>query len=335
MKKNNLLTVLAIFLIPLLVSYELYLGSIPIKPSTIINSLVDYDSSNQLHYIIIYLRLPRIVLAFLVGSGLALSGYLMQSLLNNPLADPYTLGTAAGGALGASVAFLGLPIFPFLHFIYSPFIFAFIGSLSVTILVVSLAYRKKNISTNHLLLAGISISSLIASLITVLHFLSDSAEKLRAVVFWAMGGLEKASWNFIFIPFFIILIAWILFSLLHKELNILLLGEAKAINIGMKVKKIKWIILLGSCFVTGSLVAICGPIGFVGLIVPHFVRGRYGTTNRWNISYCILYGGILMLLADSISRLIYPPTGLPAGIITSLVGIPFLLYLLYKKNNLD
>ncbi len=329
--KSFLFLLTLLLIIFSLITAGLFIGSFQTNLTTIYNFIFHYNNNDNTHYVILNLRLPRLILALLVGGSLALSGYLMQALTNNPLADPYILGTAAGGSLGANLVFFGLlPIF-WLG-LYLPALFAFLGSLSVTIIVVSISYQNGKMNVIRLLLGGVTITSLAGSLISLLIFLSSSDAKLKGIIFWTMGSFEKAQWNILLLPFIALLIVTIVFILLQKQISIMYLGEERAYHLGLNTNRLKWLIIILSSLITGVSVATSGPIGFVGLIIPHFTRSFFGINYKLNALMVTLTGAAFLLFCDLLTRLIYPPAGLPIGIICSCIGIPFFLYLLFKKN---
>lgn len=322
---------IALLLILVVLVLGLQVGSFESDLGTLAEVLLHYNPDDTTHYVLMHLRLPRLLLALVVGASLALAGYLMQAMVNNGLADPYLLGTASGASLGAIIVFFGfVPIT--LAGIYMPPIFALLGAFVVTLVVVVLGYRKRQLIPSQLLLAGIAISSLGTAIVGLLTFLSDSESKLRTVIFWSMGSFERASWAMLPYPAVALLLALLLFVFYQKHLNILLLGEERAQALGVQVARTRWVILATVSVVTGFAVATSGPIGFVGLIIPHVTRGLMGTTGSSNLLFCAFVGGFFMLLCDLLSRLIYPPAGLPIGIITSFFGVPFFVYLLLRKN---
>jgi iron complex transport system permease protein len=309
----------------------LYIGSFETDFNTLAEVLTNYDSDDKLHYAVVHLRIPRLILAFVTGASLAFSGYLMQAMINNPLADPYILGTASGAALGANFAFFGIiPVM--VAGIYMPPLLAFVGAIVVTLVVMVVASQKGTVIPSQLLLGGIAISSLIASIISLMTFLSDTEGKLRNIVFWLLGSFERAQWNMLPLPITALLIAVPLFIFMSKQINILLLGEGRAYNLGLNVASLRLTVLLSSALLTALVVAASGPIGFVGLLVPHLIRALFGVNYRLNILYTSWIGGLFMLSCDLLARVIYPPAGIPVGIITSFLGIPFFVYLLSKKN---
>ncbi len=329
--RQTLYFILALLLLGVLLLLGLQVGSFESDMATVIGAFLNYDPENTTHFAIMHLRLPRLLLALVVGASLAFCGYLMQAMVNNGLADPYLLGTASGASLGAVIVFFGFVPMTVAG-IYMPPVFALAGAFSVTLLVVMLGYRKRQLIPTQLLLAGIAISSLGTATVGLLTFLSDSEGKLKAVVFWSMGSFERASWGLLPYPATALLLALMLFVFYQKQLSILLLGAERAQALGVQVARTRWVILATVSVVTGFAVATSGPIGFVGLIIPHVARGLLGATGRWNLLFCAFTGGFFMLLCDLLARLIYPPAGLPIGIITSFFGVPFFVYLLFRKN---
>lgn len=309
----------------------LQLGSFSTDFPTVWQAVFNYNPEDPTHYAILNLRLPRLLLAFCVGGSLAFCGYLMQAMVNNALADPYILGTASGASFGASFCFFALTNLTVFG-IYLPPFAALLGSFIVTLVVVALGTRQGQLIPSQMLLAGIALTSLIGALTASITFLSDSESKLKSVVFWALGGFEKASWELLPYPAVALGLAVFIFLFLEKRLNVLLLGPDRARMLGVNVGQTRWIILCTVSVVTGFAVALSGPVGFVGLIVPHVTRGILGMVGKMNLVFCALTGGLFMLICDLLSRIIYPPAGLPVGVVTSFFGVPFFVYLLLKKN---
>jgi iron complex transport system permease protein len=309
----------------------LFIGSFPTDFSTLRGALFAYNPDDPAHFSIVNLRLPRVLLAFLVGGALSFSGYLIQAMVNNPLADPYILGTAAGASLGANVAFFGwLPTAAL--GLYLPPLFAFAGALCVTLVVVALAYKRGYIVPTQLLLGGVAVSSLITATNSLLAFLSDTEGKLKTIVFWILGSFERAQWSDVPLVGVALVLANGLFLFLYKQLALLLLGESRAYHLGLNVSRLRWVVLVTASLITGVAVATSGAIGFVGLMMPHLIRGLQGAAGRWNILLCTWAGGVFIIDCDLLTRLVYPPAGLPIGILTSFIGVPFFLYLLIKKD---
>lgn len=305
------------------------LGSFTTSFSDVLDAIFHFDASNSTHLAIVKLRLPRIFMGFCVGGMLALAGYLMQLMVNNPLADPFILGTSSAASVGANIALIGMfSVFG----IYSSVLMAFLMALGVTILVVLISQHKGFIQPSKLLLGGIAISSLMTTIISLMSYLSNSSNTLKTIIFWVMGSLESANWDAVIISGVVLITSSIYFFLKSNELNILLLGFSKAKTLGLNERRLRWQVLIGASLLAAVGVAFTGPIGFVGLMVPHVVRAIFGLTHRMNLLNSVLIGGLFVVIADLISKLIYPPMGLPIGLITSLFGVPFFVYLLTKKG---
>jgi iron complex transport system permease protein len=320
-----------LIIIPIVFFMGLKSGSIHASFTDIWNAIFYYSPQNTTSYIIVNLRVPRIVLAFLTGGALALSGYLLQSLVNNPLADSYILGTASGASLGVNLSFLGL--IPWLtDSVFSTSIAAFIGAFGVTLLAVFIAYEKGNIMPSRLLLAGVALSSLMVAITSFLIFVFSADNKLKKVIFWSMGSIDSASWQKVPLLAITLFLLGIISILLRSQMSILMLGESRANSLGVNVVRLRWLILVFSSLLTAMAVSVAGPIGFIGLIVPHFVRALHGIHGKYNIIDTILIGGIFLTICDSSSKWAFPDISLPIGILTSFLGIPFFVYLLTKRN---
>jgi iron complex transport system permease protein len=314
-----------------LVVVGMRVGSYDTDYALIGRALTQYNPQDPTHLVLVELRLPRILLALLAGGGLAFSGYLMQAMVNNPLADPYLLGTASGASLGAIFCFSFLPSLTLGGF-YLPPLFALAGALGTTLVVVAVGTQRGRIIPAQLLLAGVAIGSLTTAIGGVFTFLSATQEKLRSITFWAAGSFERAGWNVLPYPAIALVAALGLFIFLQKDLNILLLGEERAQGLGVDIVRTRWLLLLTASVLTGCVVALCGPVGFVGLVVPHLTRWLLGVTGRANPLFCVLFGGNFLLSCDLLARLLYPPAGLPVGLVTALFGVPFFVYLLRNKG---
>lgn len=273
------------------------------------------------------IRLPRVLLAFIVGAALALAGAVLQGLFVNPLTDPYVTGVSSGAALGATIAFsFHMPSVPWLS------LFAFAGGLLTLVFVYSIARRGKFLNIYQLLLGGVTISYLFFALVSVLMI--ESGRDLHAVIFWLLGSFSGRGWPelrmaliiipFLFIPFF--------FS---DELNILLQGEERALELGVEVERVKKILFFVAAFLTSIAVSVSGIIGFVGLVVPHLARLALGPANRRVLFLSIFMGASLMGLSDLIARVAFAPSEIPVGIVTIFFGAPFFIYLLRRRGGLD
>lgn len=282
--------------------------------------------------IIMELRLPRVFLAAMVGAALAIGGTVFQALFRNPMADPYVLGVSAGAALGATAAFLfptkylplGIGLVPMA---------AFGGAIFTVILVCRLARTDGYISLSSMLLSGIAVGTFFTALVSLLMYFSR--RHLQQVVFWLMGGFDRASWQYVrlALPYFVL---GSTVALVHaRSLNALLLGEETAANLGVEVERTKNWLLVGASLLTATAVAVSGPIGFVGLIVPHALRLLVGPDHRLLLPASALGGATLMVAADTLARTIIAPTELPVGLIMSLGGAPFFISMLRRQKRSD
>jgi iron complex transport system permease protein len=284
--------------------------------------------SDSTKYIIFDVRLPRIIASYFVGGILAASGAVYQGLMKNPMADPYTLGISSGAAFGATLSIIFLGGAKVLG-ISSISLAAFIGAVSVVFIVYRIAKTGNEIPVTILLLSGIAISQFLAAFMSILMLLFD--ESLHKIVFWTMGSLSGKGWSHVYtiIPYGAFgLIILMFFS---REMDILLLGDENANNLGVDSNKIKKIILIITSIMTGAAVSISGIIGFVGLIIPHMVRLFTGPEHKYLFPISFNTGGILLMACDTVARTIIPQE-IPVGIITALLGGPFFVYLLNKRK---
>lgn len=277
------------------------------------------------------LRLPRTVLACVVGGGLSIIGVAMQTLVRNPLAEPYILGISSGASAGASFFYLGfLP--PLLSKTLTMPLAAFLGGLASITIVYLVARDGPRVSVARLLLAGVAMSALMASLTSFVTFSSPEPDKLRAVLFWLLGSLNGARWAELPIPVLTTVLGLVGLLVLARPLDAMLVGEEPAQSVGMPVEAIKKGLIVLAALVTGTLVAVSGAIGFVGLIVPHAVRLLAGVPHRRLVPLSFLAGAIFLCWADLAARTILPGQELPVGILTALCGVPFFLVLLRRRN---
>jgi len=309
----------------------LRVGSYTTSYGFILHTLRHYDPTDPAQLALVQLRLPRLLLAVLAGASLAVSGYLLQTLVTNPLADPYLLGTASGASLGAILTFVLVPSLTVAG-VYLPPVAALLGGLGATLLVVALGTKRGRILPAPLLLAGVAVGALAAALGSLVTFLAAGQGSLRSVVFWAFGSFERAGWDVLPYPAAALGVSLFVLAFLQKDLNLLLLGEERAAALGLPVAQRRWLLVGLAAALTGGVVALCGPVGFVGLLVPHLTRGLLGTTGRLNLVGCALLGGSFLLACDLLARLLYPPAGLPVGLVTALFGVPFFVYLLRKTT---
>ncbi|PQJ35860.1 ABC transporter permease [Salinibacter sp. 10B] len=281
--------------------------------------------------IVWHLRLPRALLACLVGGGLSIIGVAMQTLVRNPLAEPYILGISSGASAGASFFYLGfLP--PLLSKPLTMPLAAFLGGLASIAIVYLVARDGPRVSVARLLLAGVAMSALMASLTSFVTFSSPEPDKLRAVLFWLLGSLNGTRWEQLPLPALATTVGLGTMLLLARPLDAMLVGEEPAQSLGMPVEALKRGLIVLAAFVTGTLVAVSGAIGFVGLIVPHAVRLMVGVPHRRLVPLSFLGGAIFLCWADLAARTILPAQELPVGVLTALCGVPFFLILLRRRN---
>lgn len=281
--------------------------------------------------ILLQIRVPRVLLAATVGSSLAVSGAIFQGLFRNPMADPYVIGISSGAALGAVVAMLSGFSLAVGGFGAVP-LFAFLGGSATILLVYSMARVGRAVPVMTLLLAGIAVSAFLSALVSLLTYFAG--EKLHQVIFWLMGGLGGATWQQVKVMVPYALIGYLIVSIFSRELNAMLLGEETASHLGVDTEKVKKILLAGASLLVAAAVSTSGIIGFVGLVVPHFVRLVAGPDHRFLIPASALLGGVLLIATDTLARVIIAPTELPVGIITALIGAPLFVYLLKKRKKL-
>lgn len=340
LKSPKIVFTLLIGLLVLLSVCSLVMGAMPIPLSSlgiIVKSKIgiaigDISINSGHEYVLTYLRLPRTILAIFTGASLSVAGAMMQGLFRNPLADPGLLGVSSGAALGASlVIVLGWSI-PYLDVLTLPFA-AFVGGCLATYVVMKLSLTGSRAVVANMLLAGIAINAIAGSFTGLLVYVSDD-EQLRSLTFWSMGSLGGATYDnlpfvglFAFVPVFIGMY-------MSKSINALLLGESEALLLGINVERLKRIVIVLVCIMVGTCVSLTGLIGFIGLVVPHLSRLILGPDNRLVIPSSILLGAILLLGADMVSRTIVAPAELPIGIVTSIIGGPFFLALLFRNRHL-
>ncbi|PRX31104.1 iron complex transport system permease protein [Orenia metallireducens] len=279
--------------------------------------------------IIYKIRLPRILLAALVGMALSTSGVVFQGIFKNVMADPYIIGVSSGASLGVSLA-INFGLIYYWRGISSLALFAFLGGIITSFLVYSLAKTKGRIPTSTLLLSGIAVSFFLSSLVSLVMILDSG--NLQKVFYWLMGSLANGSWQEVKMILPAIILGFLIVYFLADNLNILLLGEETAYYLGVEVERIKLLLLVAGSLLASMAVAVSGIIGFVGLVVPHVLRLILGPNHRILLPASALGGAILLIVTDTIARTILAPTELPVGIITALCGAPFFIYLLQKRK---
>jgi len=277
------------------------------------------------------LRLPRALLACLVGGGLSIIGVAMQTLVRNPLAEPYILGISSGASAGASFFYLGF-VPPLLSRTLTMPAAAFLGGLASISIVYLVARDGPRVSVARLLLAGVAMSALMAALTSFITFSSPEPDKLRAVLFWLLGSLNGTRWEQLPLPALATAVGLGTLLVLARPLDAMLVGEEPAQSLGMPVEALKRGLIVLAALVTGTLVAVSGAIGFVGLIVPHAVRLLVGVPHRRLVPLSFLGGAVFLCWADLAARTLLPGQELPVGILTALCGVPFFLALLRRRR---
>ena len=275
------------------------------------------------------LRLPRIIVAALVGMALGVAGATMQGLFRNPMADPGIIGVSAGGAT-AAVLCIALGISR-LFYLALP-MFAFLGSLGAALLVYGIALAGGRFSMPTLLLAGVAVSAFLGAIISAVLVLVPSNVALREILFWLAGGLDSRSWEHVRLSAPMILGGSALIFLLARDLNLLMLGDDDARSMGVRVGLIRPVLIMAASMVTGVAVAVSGTIAFVGLVVPHMLRLVVGPDHRVLIPISAIGGALFLVIADTFARTVIQPAELRVGIITSLVGAPFFIFLLIRNK---
>ena len=330
---QSLIWALAI-LLPVAVLISLVVGTVNISLSDAVSTLVGKAASSQTETILFDIRLPRILMAIFVGAVLASTGAVMQGLFRNPLADPSLIGVSSGASVGASLmivtaggfiqsgALVGLSLVA---------VGALFGGFAATLLVYRLATSGIGTSVTTMLLAGIAIGALAGALNSLLSYFSDN-DMLRQISLWQMGNLSGASWLKVSLMGAVALLLMLLFPRDSKALNALLLGESEARHLGIDVQRVKRRLIVLTALGVGVSVALAGLVGFVGLIMPHIVRLAIGPDHRWLVPASALAGATLLVIADSLARIVVIPAELPTGILTALLGAPFFVVLLLQQR---
>ena len=314
------------------------LGSVSIPIKDVFNSLLGNHIDNEAwQHIIQNYRLPKAFTAILVGSGLGISGLLMQTLFRNPLAGPFVLGISSGASLGVALVIMGASIFgglfaSLLLTKWSLVIAASLGSFLVLLAVMMVSAKVRD--TMAILIIGLMFGSITAAVVSVLSYFS-SAEQLQQYVFWGFGSLGNLSWNELLI-FLLIYSVGILFSIISiKALNTLLLGENYAKSLGVNIKQSRIIIIIATSLLAGTITAFAGPIAFIGLAIPHITRQVFNTSNHKILLPAVfIFGAIIMLVCDSIAQIPTSDYTLPINAITAFIGAPIVIWLLVRKRKM-
>ena len=339
-----------ILLTPLILLLGLSVGPVSINaqqllhllPSLLTDAAIDDPSLAGLQIIITDIRLPRTLLAWLVGAGLAISGAAMQGLFRNPLADPSIIGVTSGASLGASIAVVviangigGVEQWGGLSVLVMG---AFIGGLLAVLIVYRLStassdgVTSNNTSVATMLLVGIAITALAGAGNSLLAYIADN-DTMRSMSLWSMGGLDAASELRVILAASIIVPAIFLLMCFSRQLDAMLLGESEARHLGVDVQRVKWALIIIVAIAVASSVALAGVIGFVGLVVPHMLRMLIGPSHRRLLPYSALAGGLMLVAADIVARVIVSPAEMPVGVITAILGAPLFIILLRQRRD--
>ena len=324
-------------LLLLVITFATSIGSVDIPFTTtsgvlisrlpFINITPSWDSA--IETIVLDIRLPRVILAGLVGAALALAGATYQGLFRNPLADPYLIGVAQGAALGAVIGFLipisgagmGIGLVPIL---------AFVGALLSVTVVYLLARVGRTVPVTTLILAGVALGALLGAIVAYLAI--TSGQMLYGIMYWLAGSFSLSQWSEVWIVLPIVAVGAIVILLFSRLLNIMQLDEEQAQQLGINVERLKLILLATATMVTAAAVSFVGIIGFVGIIIPHAVRLIWGPDYRFLLPLSLLSGAVFLILADILARTAAAPSEIPIGVITALCGAPFFLYLLRRRG---
>ncbi len=305
-----------VFLLIVALAVAVFLGS---------EKLRFFELTDEQNAILFDIRLPRILLGATVGASLALAGASLQSLLRNPLAEPYLLGVSNGAALGTMLAF----IFFAASETARP-LMAFAGAGLATLAVYQMARSRAGMNVERLILSGVIVTTFLSSILVLLTSLLDTA-KLRSFTFWLLGDLSQATKNAFYLTLIVAVVGTIVLSWQARALNLMMVGERDAFDFGVEVGRTRVIVFTTAAALVGVSVAASGSVGYVGLIVPHLIRLSIGSDNRLVIPFSAIAGAIFVVAADTVARTAIAPRELPVGAITALVGAPLFIYLLRKN----
>ena len=326
-KSSQAILLLGLFILLLiLMIYSANTGALKLSFTQLMNLSFD----DPLWNIWCNIRLPRIILAIIVGMALASAGAVMQGLFRNPLADPGLLGISSGASLMVGVTILFPAVFPPIMMLYGKMVAAFAGSLFICALIYLYSLNEQ-CNLAKMILLGVAINAIIGAVMGGLSYISDESQ-LRQISLWSMGHLGKGSWDMVIVSLSLIFPALLCLIKLAHQLNILQLGDEDAHYLGINVERTKRYLLLLCAVLIGTSVAVSGIIAFVGLVVPHMIRLQIGANHKWLIPGSALGGACLLLLADTLARTLVAPTEIPVGLLTSLIGGPYFLWLILRHK---
>lgn len=336
--KPLILYSLTIGLVAMTIMIGVSVGSTPIPFSTV-STIIFYsllhvspnvDLDPALTNIVLQIRLPRVLLAFFVGSSLSLAGAAFQGLLRNPLADPYTLGVSSGAAVGAVIVlFFGISI-PVLGLFTLPVFSILAGFLTLMAILLFARLIEHQLSIETIILTGIIFSSFLGSVISLMIALTG--EELRQIIGWLLGSVSMRGWPYVTMMLPFTVIGSLLIISNWRELNALTFGKASARTLGVDVARKKLLLLTAASLLTGAAVAVSGTIGFVGLVIPHLTRMMSGPSHHRLLPLSMLNGGVFLVLADLVARTMISPQELPIGVITALIGAPVFAIIFLQRN---
>ena len=339
--KTSIKVGLLILLCIIVIIIGIGVGSVSVELRDTVNILLhkifgrslSADISDSMVSIVWNLRVPRVLMAFIVGAALGVSGTVMQSVLKNPLASSYTLGVSSGASLGAALIIVTGFSLPLLNSLTLPFVGMVFG-VSTVIISVNFAQRMdRNLDTNTIILVGMVFSLFINALLTLITALSR--DKIAQLTYWQMGSFSAREWSHVFILLPIVIIGILSLINFTKEMDILTFGEDQAFNMGVDTSKMKWILLGLAAGLTGSAISFVGVIGFIDLIAPHIVRRIFGSSHRKVVPMSALFGGAFMVVCDILARSLLSPRELPVGAITAIIGAPFFAYIYFSKRKVS
>lgn len=336
--KNRVRAIILVVFSTCSVIFGIGIGSVFIHPSDTLRICSDFlfgtaDASNidTLYYgLVTSIRLPRVLMAFLAGAAIAVSGTVMQSVLKNPLASSYGLGVSSGAGLGAVIMMVyGAGLGSSLNYVL-PMVATLFGFGAVLLALMFVEYVDKSLSSNTIILAGMVVSLFLNAIMNMLA--TYNAEFTHRILLWQLGTFAGREWTAIGVLAVVFVVCLIFFQRHSKEMDVLTFGEEQAMSIGVETKKEKWLLIGVTSLLTSTAVSFVGIIGFVDLIAPHVVRKFFGASHKWVIPMSALFGGMFMVLCDLAGRTITSPREIPVGSITALLGAPFFLYIYFVSR---
>ena len=326
---RHLITFILLLITLVSVCCALKLGAVELPWHVVVQALMDYNDQQLQQKIVVELRLPRTLLALAAGAGLAIAGLILQTVMRNPLADPYLFGISSGASFAVVVLITWFGVQSSLAMSAA----AFVGSMLAMVLLLMIARRNHLQQVETMVLAGVALSFLFSALTSLLLYWSDP-QAISAIMFWNLGSFARASWPWLWLPLSVVLTGLVLLLIMRRPLSALLLGDESATTLGVNVARVRIGMLVISSLITAVLVAACGGVGFVGLMIPHIVRFFISQARVSGLMATALSGALLMLWVDVISRTLIDNQELPVGIITAAMGsLFFLAILLIKKRH--